>query len=520
MERKSIVSFFVILVIGAFLRLFNLMYFHSLDTDEAIYAQIVFAMTRGYTLYKDIGFVHPPLYPYIEYPFVLVSPNLWTIRLVNVLLGMATICLIFYLSKLLYSEKIALIASATYALYPWAIYSNKIALIDNGLTFFTILMIYLFAKYLKEGDVKYLLLSGLFAGISFMTKYTAILFIAALVLYATVRIFKRRIKHLLLFIAGAMVFPLAILVVLLSTGVWPYFFMQSIHWHLIRFGMPLPEKLWFLGQIFGSLLPLLLIAMPTLHNNIGEWRDELIMSWFFIPLAILSLSKIVFTQYGFSLMPPISILVARSVNRYTKSKFSLRTLNLKNVWKGSIVLLTIFILLAYLETSINLSYGMRWLFFESIVGEEQQGMLLQAQIDTGNYIYDLTNPGDKIWTTEASIAFFAQRLIVAPHSEYWRFQGFFQDVWGYGWTPDDYRGPISGYPNGLFTLHDIQLAWENEKPKVMVIVNSSWVDYFIWHGINNTYHMEEGLADYVQSHYQLAKTFQSQNIAVWIRKDI
>lgn len=244
------------------------------------------------------------------------------------------------------------------------------------------------------------------------------------------------------------------------------------------------------------------------------------MSWFFIPLVILSLSKIVFVQYSFSLMPPISIFVAKSVNRFIQGKFSFRAFNPKKVWKGSIVLLTVFILIAYLETSINLSSGVRWLFFESIVGNEQQTMLLQAQIDTGNYIHDLTNPSDKIWTTEASLGFFAQRLIVAPHSEYWRFQGFFQDVWGYGWTPDDYRGPISGYPNGLFTLHDIQLAWENEKPRVIVIVNSSWVDYFIWHGINNTYHMEEGLANYVQSHYQLVKTFHSQNIEVWIRKDI
>lgn len=511
------------LTVGAFLRVFNLLFFHALDSDEAVYTQVVFAMTRGYIPYKNVCFVHPPVYLYIEYLFMLVNPNLWSIRLFNVLLGIATVCIIFCLCKLLYSEKVALIASVIYALYPLAIYSNKLAIVENGLTFFTTLMIYLFAKYLKKSSIKDLYLSGLFAGISFMTKYTAISSIVALVLFATLRFFKKNLKHLFLFIASTIAFPLVIFLFLLITGVWPYFFMQTIYWHLIRFGMPFHEKLWFFSQIFVSLLPLFLLALPTIHDNIGEWGCELMMSWFFVPLAVLALSKIIFLHYAFSLMPPISILAARSVDRYipkiTLSNFPHQILNLEKLWKAFVVLLTISILIVGLETLFNLSYGVRWFFVENVVGTKYHETLLQTQMTVGNYINGVTSPGDMIWTTDASIAFFAKRVIVAPNSEHWKFQGFFQDVWGYGWTPDDYRGPISGYPQGLITLRDILTAWENEKPKVIVILRTSWVDYFIWSGINNTYHTEKGLADYIKSHYQIEATFYLQNIEVWIKKD-
>lgn len=517
MEKRSVLAFSFILVLGASFRLLNLQYFHGLDTDEAIYAQIVFAMTKGYALYSTVGFVHPPVYPALAYPFVLISPTLMTFRLLNVVLSLAVVCLIFYLCKMIYTEKVALFASAIYAFYPLIIYSNKLALIENSLTFFVMLTFCLFAKYFKEKDQKYLYLSGLFAGISFMTKYTALFFIVALVFFATVRVFKKKIKLLFFFLASVAVFPLMIVLILLADGLWPYFFLQAISWQLIRFGMPLQERFWFLSLVIASLLPLILVALPDFRRNLGDLRGEMVMCWFFLPLVMLAFSKIVFLHYGFSLMPPVAILAALSIDRYIPSKFRHQTFNFKHARNAATTLLTIVLILIIIGRFVNVFYGIQWFFVENVVGTQYQREYMQAQMDVSAYIKNITNVNDKIWSTDASFGFLSQRLLVAPDSQYWRFQGFFQDVWSYGWTPNDYRGPIPGYPNGLFTLQDILQAWKKEEPKLVLVIRTSSVDYFIWYGINDPNHKEEGLAQYIKLNYHVGSRFYNQTIEVWIR---
>lgn len=522
MKKQHVFVLSAELGIGAFLRFFNLLYFHSLDSDEAIYSQVALAMTKGYIPYKDIVFTHPPVYLYMEYPVIWVGPSLLALRSFNVLLGIATTCLIFYTATLIYSKRTALIASGIYAIYPLAIYSNKLALVDNGLTFFTTLMILFFIKYLKERRVKHLVLSGMFAGVSFMTKYTALLVIGGLVLFSMFTFFRKKTLHLLLYIASSLIFPLVIFFWLLLANIWPFFFVQTIQWQIIRFGMPAYEKFWFFIQIVFSLSPLLIPAMLATLRNTSDKTWQLMMTWFFVPLATLPFSKVVFFQYGFSLIPPLCILVARG----TDSNFSFRG-NIRKIFhpksiKKKIVSLTEIILaLIYIFMIFwfltPFPYGARWFLFDSVVGNESSTMLMQSRMDLGNYIKNLTNPNDKIWTSDASIAFLAQRTIVEPDSEYWKFQGFFQDVWGYGWTKDDYRGPIQDHPTGLISIRDVRSAWEAEKPKVIVIIRTSWVDYFIWYGINNPHHSEQGLADYIKSYYYLGNTFPQQQIEVWIR---
>jgi 4-amino-4-deoxy-L-arabinose transferase-like glycosyltransferase len=527
MKNKSILVLFFELGIGAFLRFVNLLYFHALDSDEAIYTQVVFAMTKGYIPYKDIVFVHPPVYVYMEYPVMWLSPSLLALRTFNVLLGIATIFLIFYITMLIFSKKTALIASGIYALYPLAVYGNKLALIDNGLTFFLTLMMLFFLKFTKEKKLIYLFLSGMFAGISFMTKYTALLVIGALVLFSLFTFFRRKIRHLLIYIMSTLIFPLIIFFLLILTNIWPSFYIQTIQWHTIRFSMPAYEKFWFFLQILLALSPLILSAMLTAPRNISDKFWQLMMAWVFIPLATLPFSKVVFLQYGFSLIPPICILAARGLdhnifNNFSFTKSVSKNLYLKSIWKKTVPLSDITLALIYIIMiflfSPGFSYGIRWFLLNS-VGDESTAMAIQGQMSLGNYIQNLTTPNDKIWTSDASFAFFAKRMILAPNSEYWKFQGFFQDVWGYAWTREDYRGPIPGYPEGLVTLDNIREAWEIEKPKVILFLKTSLVDQFIWDGISNPYTTQEGLAIYVRSHYYSISQSSFEDVEVWVRND-
>jgi len=316
--------------------------------------------------------------------------------------------------------------------------------------------------------------------------------------------------------------------VLLQTNIWPFFYEQTVHWQMIRFGMPAIEKFWFFLVILFSLSPLLIATMIATMYNFRDRIWQLFMSWFFIPLATFPFSKVVFLQYCFSLIPPLCILVAKGIDQSIPADFALkenisrafrfRTLRKKIIPLSDIALSLLYILMIF-WLSTGFSLGTRWFLIDTVIGNSASATSTQNQIYLANYVKNLTNPSDKIWTTEAAIAFFAERMIVEPDSRFWKFQGFFQDVWGYSWTRSDYRGPIPGYSEGLITLNDIRTAWQTEKPKVILFFESSLVDQFIWDGITNAYTEQEGLAGYVVANYQLVKASEFPNVEVWIRSD-
>lgn len=510
-------SLFLELSIGALLRFFNLLGFHALQSDEAIYSQAAFAFSKGYIPYKDVFFAHPPVSLFLNGLALTINPSLVSLRVLNVFFGLATILLIFYLGRLLYSEKIGLIAGALYAFYPLAIFSNKLVLVENSQTFFALLAVILFVKFLTRNHAKYLILSGFIAGVSLMTKYTSILFIGALIIFGLFRFGRDKIKKTAYFVASVSIFPLVALAFLLTSGSWLYFYTQTVVWQGIRFGMPVYEKLFFFGQIVGSLLPLLFLAIPAIIVGGREWKKELIAMLFLLPLGSLVFSKVIFLQYSFLLLPPVSILAALAIDIFHQNVGAVTIIDRRKILKWISLLATLVSVACAIVIMTNASVGIRWLFFESYAGNSDQAALVNEQMLAGDYVRSITKTDDKIWTTDASIAFFAQRIIVSPCSEFWRFQGFFQDVWAYSWTVDDYRGPISGYPQGLITLNDIKCAWGRSSPKVIVIIRTSNVDYFIWNGINNAYHDEQGLGSYIKHHYFLGRTFDDNNIEIWIK---
>lgn len=517
--RKEDMALPLILTLGTSLRLINLLSFHSLESDQAVYSQAIFALTKGYVPYREMYLAHPPLYFYMAYPFVLLMPHLYSLRLFNVILSMGTLYVIFRFCELSYSRRVAVVASLIYAIYPFAIYTSKLVLVDNALSLFTTVSIFFLARYLSKRDLKDLALSGFFSGVSCMTKYTGIPVLIAVFIFILIRV--RRLKPLVLFVTGFLIFPLGVLVWLISLGAWHVFYTQTIHWQLIRFGLYPAEKSWFLIHGLGVLSLLIMFALPKMLTSVGCANDELMGLWFSVPLIGIFTSKLVFLQYFIILLMPLCILTARTIDQYqlyvhTRS-------DLRRSWRKVMMVIVVVTVMEYAFWGYMTSnYGYDWSLIKSCFVNEDQRKLLERQMAAGNYIKSTTSPEDKIWTTDAAVAFFAQRVIVTTDSGYWKYQGFFPDVWGYGWTKDDYRGPIKEYPNGTISLSEIKLALEEEKPNIIVMVNESVADYFIWNGINNPYHSEEGLADFIKNHYHLTtdqegSALASQGIEIWIR---
>jgi hypothetical protein len=207
------------------------------------------------------------------------------------------------------------------------------------------------------------------------------------------------------------------------------------------------------------------------------------------------LSKTFFVYYPLMLTPIICILAARGLDlSLHMSKNSIKK-------KIPILFLVGFFIFHFYTAATYLSAPT--LEFD-VVGK----------LEVANYIRSITNESDKIWTTEADIGFFARRMIVTPKSEFWKFQGFYEDVWGY--FGPEYIGQHVGYPYGLITLADIRQALEEEKPKIAVFIEFKIADYLAWNGISNPNYKEIGLADYILSHYYLEANIY--DIKIYVRK--
>lgn len=491
MQKKALLILISTLIAGMSLRFYNLPYFHFMTADESVYTQAVFAMTKGYWPYRDVFIAHPLLYFLIQYPFMYISPSLLMARSVSVLLGLGTMLLIFYIAKNLYSENLAILATALFTFSPYAIYHNKSVLVENAALFFTTLLLYFFFKYYRSNREKYLLLSGLFAGVAFISKYTAVFVIIALMLLIAMK----DLKKLALFVAFASAAPLMSILSLFLFGVYPYWYVQTVGLQLVRFSFPLPLKMFELGVYFAWTLPLVIMAAPVMvHRRVGE--DTTLTVLYVLPFLVMCLGKVLASHYFLMLTPMLCILAARGLDQYFIRPKGFRKINAR-----ALVVLAIFIV------HFCFSSGM-------FLGSVQSKFAVRAKMEVADYIRSITREDDKIWTTEADIAFFARRLIVAPNSTMWKYQGFYEDVWGYMGT--SYVGEFAGYSGGLITVTDIRQALEREKPKVVVIVENKLADMLIWNGVDSPTYKEEGLADYILTHYHLERSLY--DIQIYVRK--
>jgi hypothetical protein len=132
----------------------------------------------------------------------------------------------------------------------------------------------------------------------------------------------------------------------------------------------------------------------------------------------------------------------------------------------------------------------------------------------GEYVGNITQSNDKIWTSEGAIGFFAHRRVISPNSSQWPFIGFFSDILGY-------REETGNFENGLLKPQDFVNAFEMSKVKVVVIIQGhGWVPYpddYLFAG----YDGNDGLKSYLEAKYRCITRVYAEGIPytyyVWER---
>jgi 4-amino-4-deoxy-L-arabinose transferase-like glycosyltransferase len=213
-----------ILVLAAFLRLYNLGSFPALNADEAAIGYNAYSLLEtGKDEHGNSWPVHfqsfndykPGGYFYLVLPFVkLLGLNEWAVRLPSALLGIFTVLLVYLLVKELFKDEVfALTSSFFLSISPWHIHFSRGGWEVNVATFLMLLGFWLFIKSVKKP--KLLILSSLFFVFSLYT-YHASRIIAPLLVIGLMLVYREKVLGNIKNVVIAGLFGLVLLLPLIS----------------------------------------------------------------------------------------------------------------------------------------------------------------------------------------------------------------------------------------------------------------------------------------------------------------
>jgi len=151
------------------------------------------------------GFIRPPLWNFLEagffflFGFSEVIVKFLTPFIATILIGTAT----YVLVKRMFNNNVALIAAMIILSVPSFVTHSVLFTTDILLVFYMLLFTFVLMLALQTGSKKYLMLSGIFAGLALLTKMSAyivfpIIFLAFLYTFYKDRNFKKLFKQFLI----------------------------------------------------------------------------------------------------------------------------------------------------------------------------------------------------------------------------------------------------------------------------------------------------------------------------------
>ncbi|GCL53624.1 glycosyl transferase family 39 [Microcystis aeruginosa NIES-3806] len=133
-------------------------------------------------------FDHPPLFGLLVGLFALLGGaktffdcSLTIIRVPSLLLGIASIVLVYLLALKLSNLSIAIIASLIYATNPNTVFLSRLAISENLMIVFCLFIILLYWQYYQTHRKKYLYIAACLAGLACLVKVTAIYLVVLLI---------------------------------------------------------------------------------------------------------------------------------------------------------------------------------------------------------------------------------------------------------------------------------------------------------------------------------------------------
>ena len=182
--KREIKILLIVLLIAFLVRVTNLN--KTIIFDEYVQTK---AVLEHNALGLDKGTGITPLTTWTRIVFTwLMGVHTWSLKLVSVVFGLLSLVLVYFLAKELYDKKTALWASLLIAVSAWHVLGTTSISFDGAfLTFYYLLTIFCFVKYLKTESRKWLYFTGIAFGLAMLTKLNAILIIPIIIIYSLIK---------------------------------------------------------------------------------------------------------------------------------------------------------------------------------------------------------------------------------------------------------------------------------------------------------------------------------------------
>lgn len=149
-------------------------YMNSSYFDEIYFARTAYEYTQGMETYE---WTHPPLGKLIQAIPIYINNYLspFNYRLMGNISGILMIAVMYIFAKELFKKrKYAIFASLLMAFDTFHFAQTRMGTVDSHLILFILLASYFMVKYAKNNKTFYLLLSGMFFGLSVSVKWTGL----------------------------------------------------------------------------------------------------------------------------------------------------------------------------------------------------------------------------------------------------------------------------------------------------------------------------------------------------------
>ncbi|MFC1627029.1 ArnT family glycosyltransferase [Patescibacteria group bacterium] len=158
-------------------RLINLSIF-PIFADEAIYIRWAQLIWQG-KYFIPLSDGKTPLFMWLLSPILqIIKDPLIAGRLLSVFSGLATLIGIYFLTKKLFTKRIALIASVLTVFNPFLLFYDRLSLTDSLLTALIVWIVYFVLLLLEKPKIKTAFLLGLLFAAVLLTKPSAALYLA------------------------------------------------------------------------------------------------------------------------------------------------------------------------------------------------------------------------------------------------------------------------------------------------------------------------------------------------------
>jgi hypothetical protein len=293
------------------------------NTDEAVYAGQAAAIASDPTL-KEIFPVfraHPLLFQFLLALVFHYGVNDVAGRLVAVVIGLATVFLVYRLGNLLYGQKAGVLAATFLAVMPYHVVVTRQVLLDGPLVFCSTLTLYMLARFSLTERPAWLYSTGIGMGLTFLAKETGIILMGAIYAFlALSREIRIRILDIVLatFLTVLMIVPFPASL-LLAGGtrsgkqylVWQLFRRPNHPWDFYPSTVPIAIGILV---IVAALLGLWLLRRD------GTWRERLLVCWILVPVVFFQLWPTKGFQYLLPTAPAFAILAGRMLSHWSPVK--------------------------------------------------------------------------------------------------------------------------------------------------------------------------------------------------------